>query len=94
MEYGESPRECAVRETREETNLSVRPGRLIGLYHGNDDPRCPVVLAVYQAQPINRTLQAGDDASQIELFNPRDLPREVAFKTHRQAIRDFLALER
>ncbi len=92
MEHGESPRECAIRETKEETNLSVKPGRLIGLYHGNDDPRCSVLLAVYHALPLSRNLKAGDDASQIGLFDPRNLPREVAFKAHRQAVKDFLAL--
>ncbi len=94
MEYGESAQECATREAKEETNLRIKTGDLVGVYNGLDDPRSHVILVVYQAQALSSNLLAGDDASQIELFSPRNLPRDIAFKAHRSAIRDFLARQR
>ncbi len=90
MEYGESAPECAIREAKEETNLKIKAGSLIGVYNGADDPRSHVILIVYQGQATNRNMVAGDDASQIELFSPKNLPKDIAFKAHRTAIRDYL----
>jgi len=94
MEYGESAQECAAREAKEETNLKIKTGPLVGVYSGVDDPRCHVILVVYQGQAMTSNMVAGDDASQIELFNPKSLPRDIAFKAHRYAIRDFLARQK
>jgi ADP-ribose pyrophosphatase YjhB (NUDIX family) len=90
MEYGETPQECAAREAKEETNLKVKTDFLVGVYNGADDPRSHVILVIYHAQALNRHLVAGDDASQIELFNLNNLPKDMAFKAHRTAIRDFM----
>lgn len=94
MEYGESAQECAAREAKEETNLKIKTGPLVGVYNGVDDPRAHVVLVVYQGQALTRNLVAGDDASQVDLFNPKNLPKDIAFKAHRSAIRDFLSRQR
>src|SRR5213592_3168671 len=37
MEYGETPRRCAVRELREETGIVARLTGLFGVYAGFDD---------------------------------------------------------
>jgi ADP-ribose pyrophosphatase YjhB (NUDIX family) len=91
MEYGETSTECAVREAKEETNLKVKTGPLVGVYNGADDPRSHVILVVYQGQAMNRNMVAGDDASHIELFSPNILPKDIAFRAHRQAIKDYLS---
>src|SRR5438093_12506563 len=50
MEYGETPRRCALRELREETGLKGRLSGLFGVYAGFDDPRVRAVLVLYRAQ--------------------------------------------
>ncbi len=90
MEYGEPPRRCAIRECREETGARIRLGGLVGVYSGDDDPRCHAVLIVYRAELLSRRMTAGDDASEIGLFAFSRLPRDIAFRAHRQAIRDYL----
>lgn len=90
MEYGESPEQCAVRETLEETGGRVRLEGLVGVYSGRDDPRCHAILIVYRARLLSKRLTAGDDASEIGLFPFDRLPRGIAFRAHRQAIRDHL----
>ena len=50
MEYGETPRRCAVRELYEETGIRARLTRLFGVYAGLDDPRARTVLILYAAE--------------------------------------------
>lgn len=89
MEYGESPKSCAQREILEETGLKIKVGALIGVYNGNDDPRTHAVLIVFLGIPSGDGYRAGDDASAIKLFHLDKLPKNMAFKAHSQAIKDF-----
>jgi ADP-ribose pyrophosphatase YjhB (NUDIX family) len=89
MEYGESPEQCAVRETKEETGLRMRVGRLVGVYSGRDDPRTHAILIVYRGTVLSGRPRAGDDASEIGWFTVGRLPR-LAFRAHRRAIRDLM----
>ncbi len=89
MEYGESPEQCAAREALEETGLRVRLGGLVGVYSGRDDPRTHAILIVYRGTSFSGRPRAGDDASEIGWFPLDELPR-LAFRAHRQAIRDLL----
>ncbi len=86
MELDESPQECALRETKEETGLDIRVTKLFGVDIGRDDPRAKVVLIVFLAEIVGGELQAGDDASEAGLFGLDELPEEIAFRTHRRAI--------
>ncbi|MDI6739296.1 MAG: NUDIX domain-containing protein [Candidatus Edwardsbacteria bacterium] len=94
MEYGEMPAQCAIRESREETGARIKLTKLVGVYSGLDDPRCHAILIVFEARPLNKRLTAGDDASEIGLFPFDDLPRDIAFRAHRLAIRDYLKAKR
>jgi len=89
LEIDETPEECAVRETREETGLDIRVVDLFGVDIGRDDPRTRVVLIIYLAELLGGELQAGDDASEAGWFGPGDLPEQIAFATHRRAIARF-----
>jgi len=86
LEIDETPEECAVRETREETGLDIRVVELFGVDIGRDDPRTRVVLVIYLAELLGGELQAGDDASEAGWFGPGELPERIAFATHRRAI--------
>lgn len=89
VEYDEHVTECAVRETREETNLDVSLERLFGVYMAMDDPRTRVVLILYLATRRGGTLEPGDDAADARFF-PLDGPLpDIAFKAHVQALADL-----
>jgi 8-oxo-dGTP diphosphatase len=91
VEYGEFAEESAVREAEEETSLQVGLIGLWGFYFGTDDPRNVAHLAVYAARPIGGDLQAGDDAIDARYFHRDALPAEIAFKSHRRALTDWVA---
>ncbi|HKA25678.1 MAG TPA: NUDIX hydrolase [Candidatus Eisenbacteria bacterium] len=89
MEYGETPEQTARRETFEETGLRVRVERLIGAYPGHDDPRVRVVLLVYLVRKTGGKERAGDDAAELAWYPASRPPRDLAFRSHRQALADY-----
>lgn len=88
IEFHESPEDCLLREVKEETDLDVKITDLFGVYSGNDDPRTPVVLVVYNTEVTGGKLKAGDDAVEIDTFNLNDLP-PIAFRAHTQILEDY-----
>lgn len=94
MEYGEHPERTAVREALEETGLRVRLSGLFGVYAGRDDPRTRAVLILYHGRATGGRLQAGDDAIEVGWFPLDRLPRPIAFRAHREALRDLLRAAR
>jgi len=88
VEYDEHVSECAVRETREETNLDVELIRLFGAYMAMDDPRVRVVLLLYLASRVGGQLRPGDDADDARFFPLDGTPAEIAFKAHAEALAD------
>ena len=89
MEWTEHPSETAIRELREETGLDVEILSLFEIYSGNDDPRTNAVLVLYLAGVDKGELIAGDDACEARFFSFDDIPENIAFLSHRQAIRDY-----
>lgn len=75
VEVGESVEDAVVREAREETGLEVAVDRLIGVY---SRPDVKVVLIAYHAHSIGGTPVAGDDAAEIRLIAPGQLPPQPA----------------
>jgi ADP-ribose pyrophosphatase YjhB (NUDIX family) len=92
MEYDESPRECAQREIGEETGLDAKAGEVLGVYSGFDDPRQHAVLIVYWMEESDtRKPVPGDDAEEVEFFRQDALPEDIAFRAHREALRDVFS---
>lgn len=89
VEAQEDVRSCAVRETKEETNIDVELIRLFDVYSALDDPRASVILILYLGRRTGGTLQCGDDASDARFFEIEDLPGAIAFQAHREALRDI-----
>lgn len=83
-EYGEHPMAAAVRETREETGLSVRATGYLGMWHTDEYPQtvpASITLCAFYhgelASPARSTPDA--EVSEIRWFTHDDLPDEIAF---------------
>jgi 8-oxo-dGTP diphosphatase len=83
QEYGESPAEAAIRETREETGLDIRIRRLLDAHYTLDDPRKRVNVVVYLAEIVAGVPVAADDASEVAFFPLDALPEPLAFESSR-----------
>lgn len=89
MEWNEHPSQTAIRELHEETGLHVKPTSLFDVYSGRDDPRSNAVLILYHAEVIGGKLRASDDALEVAFFSFDDLPENIAFEAHVQALADY-----
>jgi 8-oxo-dGTP pyrophosphatase MutT (NUDIX family) len=98
MEIGESPTECAIRETREETGVDVVVTGIVGIY---SDPRHLVaytdgeVRQEYEvtllARPVGGAPAANDEASDVGWFVPGELDGLDIHPTMRRQIVDYLS---
>jgi 8-oxo-dGTP diphosphatase len=90
VDVGESIEQAAVREAREETALEVTLMALLGVYSDpKRDARGHTASVVYVAS-AQGTPRAQDDAAAVGVFNPADLPANLAFD-HRRILTDYLA---
>jgi 8-oxo-dGTP diphosphatase len=73
VEAGESDAEALVREMREETGLSVTPGRLIGSVRRPAPDGNVLEIKDYEAEVTGGTLKAGDDAADVRWVDAAEL---------------------
>lgn len=78
MELGETVREAAVREAREETALEIEPGELLGVFDRvlrdeSSRTRYHFVLIDFLAKPIGGELRAGEDAAEARWCNQEEI---------------------
>ena len=92
LEWRELAEDCCARETREETGLEVRVGRLLGVYSDPDrDPRGHNVTVLYEATRVRGRARGGDDAAEARWFTEKELEElDFAFD-HRQIVSEQLA---
>ena len=88
VEYGERAEETIIREAQEEVGLDIELDGLFGVYFGADDPRNVAHLIVYRVVAEGEP-RAGDDAEEVAFFGPGELPAQIAFEAHRQALQDW-----
>lgn len=89
VDVGESTEQAAVREAREETMLPVALKATLGCYSDpTRDPRGHTASVVYVAEATGQP-QAQDDAADVGIFRPEDLPRDLAFD-HELVLEDYL----
>ncbi|MGA2004094.1 MAG: NUDIX hydrolase [Terriglobales bacterium] len=85
LECGESLREAAIREAREETGLTVEVGEMLGVYERvirSDDGRVRYhyVLIDFLCRPVVGELKASSDAAEAGWFTRDELPAlELAY---------------
>ena len=97
MEIGETPSQCAVRETEEETGVRVEPVGLLGIY---SDPGHIVaytdgeIRQEYEvmliARPVGGRPGANDEASDVRWVDPGDLHSLDIHPTQWRQINDYL----
>jgi len=92
IEVEETPAEAAVRECKEETGLDVEITGLVDVYSYRDY-RGQGILILYRGQIVGGTLRPGDDAAQVGLFGPDELPEPIVFETNVRALTAWQAEE-
>jgi 8-oxo-dGTP diphosphatase len=89
VDFGESVSDAAVRETLEETGLSVD---LTGLLNVYSYPGSPVIV-VYNARVTGGTLTPCAENDRLEWLTPDTIPwGELAFPSTRDALREWVAV--
>jgi 8-oxo-dGTP diphosphatase len=89
VDVGEQVEQAAVREAAEETNLRIGLEVLLGVYSNPArDPRGHAVSVVYVASAQGEP-RAMDDAAALEVFEPHEVPHQLAFD-HAQILRDYI----
>ena len=90
VEWGEPVVSAAIRETYEETGLTVDVGSLVGVY---SYPATPVVIVVYEARVTGGVLTPCHENDRVEWIERDAIPwDDLAFPSTVAALRDFLAV--
>jgi ADP-ribose pyrophosphatase YjhB (NUDIX family) len=90
VDHDEPPREAAVRECKEETDLDIENLELLTLVseHGEGQPdhqHGADLVIVYRARVAGGVLTPADDAAEARFFPLHDLPT-LAFRSTREAV--------
>jgi ADP-ribose pyrophosphatase YjhB (NUDIX family) len=89
LEVDETVTEAAIRETREETGLIVRPGDLVGFYARLE---AAVIVVAFEAEITGGEARTSREALEVRAFAPAAIPWSgIAFKTTYFALVDWLA---
>ena len=88
VEFDETVEESVIREVKEETGLTVTSLKLFGVY-SNPKRHPKQVVAIAYITNATGDIQAGDDASDFQLFSKNEIPEKLAFD-HKEIINDYL----
>lgn len=94
VDFDEDPEAAAVRETQEETGLTIRTGGLMALLHQPDPDGLADLVLVYRGliTDSNAALCAGDDTMAAGWFQRQRVP-ELAFASTRLLVNRWLGGE-
>jgi 8-oxo-dGTP pyrophosphatase MutT (NUDIX family) len=97
QEFGETPSECAIRETLEETGILTEitgilgvysdPGHIVAYTDGEIRQEYEVILL---GRPITGTPTVNDEASEVAWFTPEELKGLDIHPTQWRQLRDWL----
>jgi 8-oxo-dGTP diphosphatase len=93
VEADESAEEAAVREAQEETGLKIELVELAGVNSFPEGPPTSGIIIFFRARPIGGHLHAGDDAANVKVFSPDEMP-PLPFRTHREIMAWWLAKQK
>ncbi|MBA3869780.1 MAG: NUDIX domain-containing protein [Anaerolineae bacterium] len=98
MEAGESLAETCIREVWEETGLSIRIVRLIGVYSTPnqiltyaDGNRWQIISHSFEAEVIGGELVLSDETTEFGYFTPDEIAGMDVMEHHRERIADGLS---
>jgi ADP-ribose pyrophosphatase YjhB (NUDIX family)/N-acetylglutamate synthase-like GNAT family acetyltransferase len=83
VEADESTEEAAIREAEEETGLKIELIEMAAINSFPEGPPVSGIMIFYRARPIGGELRAGDDAADVRVFKPNEIPL-LPFRTHRE----------
>ncbi|MBI3033447.1 NUDIX hydrolase [Candidatus Woesearchaeota archaeon] len=90
VELDESCEQAAVREAKEETNLSVILLKQLKTYSDPQrDPRKRCISVVFIGEGFGQ-LKAGDDAKEAHVFSLDKIPRDKLCFDHKQILIDYM----
>jgi len=92
VDYGETGKSAAIRETKEEISLDIEIEKELGTWDDpNRDPRGHNVSRAFKGKIVGGILQAADDAKAIIKIDPKDLDTIIfAFPDHKEMILEAL----
>lgn len=89
VDLGEVVEDALVRETQEETYLTVRPIRLLNIYSYADHP---TVITAYVAEYVSGELSAGDETLEARVFGLQEIPwPRISFSSTKEALREYIS---
>jgi 8-oxo-dGTP diphosphatase len=89
VDMGEVVEDAVVRETLEETYLTVRPIRLLNIYSYPDHR---TVIAAYVTEYVAGELAAGDETLEARVFGLKEIPwPRIAFSSTKEALREYIS---
>ena len=93
MELGETYKDCAIREAKEETSLDINLDYLIGIYNNYNmewpsGDKAHVICAIYKATIKSGVLKKDFESLELKFFKKEDIPYIFA-EDHRKAINDY-----
>jgi ADP-ribose pyrophosphatase YjhB (NUDIX family) len=87
VDLGETVQQAAHRETREELDIAIELGPLVGVYSRAEERTVLIVYAAKATEPPQTT----EEAIEVRSFDRAAIPwDELAFWSTRDALRDFL----
>ncbi len=97
VEPNETPRQSAIRESREEAGINVKLGRILGVLGGPDyrvtypnGDESAYVVSVFDATVIDGTPHPdNDETSEVGWFRPEELPLKQMGQLTRAIFRDL-----
>ncbi len=90
MDRGESVRDAAIRETKEECCLEVEIASLLNVY---SYPSSPNIIIVYAAHVVGGELTAADESVEAKTFPPSEIPwQDLAFDSTKDALGEYIRL--
>jgi len=89
MEIEETPVQAALRELKEETSVTGKAKKLIGVYSNKSDIHGYLVTIIYEVEIVNGAPCAGDDAEEAKLYDVEELPC-IAFESQQKALSKVL----